>query len=40
MYSKPMVENPDELIPTRWSLLGRLKDFGDQESWQEFYDTY
>ena len=35
-----MVENPDELIPTRWSLLGRLKDFGDQESWQEFYDTY
>lgn len=30
----------DELIPTRWSLLNRLKDLEDQQSWQEFFDTY
>ena len=30
----------DELIPTRWSLLNRLKDLEDQRSWQEFFDTY
>ena len=30
----------DEFIATRASLLGRLKDWGDQESWQEFFDTY
>ena len=27
-------------IPTRQSLLARLKDVGDQESWREFFDTY
>ena len=27
-------------IPTRHSLLNRLKDWGDQTSWQEFFDTY
>src|SRR6266478_9048648 len=27
-------------IPTRHSLLNRLKDLGDQTSWQEFFDTY
>jgi len=27
-------------IPTRHSLLSRLKDWGDQASWQEFFDTY
>lgn len=27
-------------IPTRSSLLSRLKDFDDQQSWQEFYATY
>jgi RNA polymerase sigma-70 factor (ECF subfamily) len=27
-------------IPTRWSLLGRLKDWEDQDSWREFVDTY
>src|ERR1043165_743521 len=31
---------PDELIPTRRSLLSRLKDWDDQESWKEFFDTY
>src|SRR5438105_4924190 len=27
-------------IPTRHSLLIRLKDWGDQTSWQDFFDTY
>ena len=34
---------PDQLfdpIATRHSLLNRLKDWGDQSSWQEFFDTY
>jgi len=30
----------DPLIPTRRSLLIRLKDLDDQDSWQEFYDAY
>jgi RNA polymerase sigma-70 factor (ECF subfamily) len=30
----------DELIPTRQSLLSRLKDWQDQESWRLFFDTY
>src|SRR5271157_465290 len=30
----------DQPIPTRQSLLGRLKDWNDQESWQVFFDTY
>jgi RNA polymerase sigma factor (sigma-70 family) len=32
--------SPDELIPTRDSLLSRLKDSGDDESWREFFNTY
>jgi RNA polymerase sigma factor (sigma-70 family) len=35
-----MTMHSDELIPTRRSLLGRLKDWEDQESWKEFFDTY
>lgn len=35
-----MREPADELIPTRASLLHRLKDWRDQTSWQQFYDTY
>ena len=31
---------PDELLPTRASLLIRLKDWQDQVSWQRFFDTY
>jgi RNA polymerase sigma factor (sigma-70 family) len=27
-------------IPTRQSLLARLKDWGNQESWREFFETY
>ena len=30
----------DPSIQTRWSLIGRLKDWGDQRSWQEFFDAY
>jgi RNA polymerase sigma factor (sigma-70 family) len=27
-------------IPTRYSLLSRLQDWDDQESWKDFFDTY
>jgi RNA polymerase sigma factor (sigma-70 family) len=30
----------DEKIPTRTTLLERLKDWKDNPSWQEFFDTY
>jgi RNA polymerase sigma factor (sigma-70 family) len=29
-----------ELLPTRRSLLSRLKDWDDQESWRDFFNTY
>ncbi len=29
-----------EFLPTRESLLTRLKDWGDQDGWREFFDTY
>ena len=35
-----MANHSDELIPTKASLLGRLKNPDDQSSWQEFFDTY
>lgn len=35
-----MTENSDQFIPTRQSLLSRLKDWDDQESWRKFFDTY
>jgi RNA polymerase sigma factor (sigma-70 family) len=31
---------PEDLIPTRKSLLGRLQDWQDNESWRAFFDTY
>jgi RNA polymerase sigma-70 factor (ECF subfamily) len=31
---------PDELIPTRHSLLERLRRWDDHQGWQEFFDTY
>ena len=31
---------PDEILPTRASLLHRLKDWRDQASWQQFFDIY
>lgn len=35
-----MDERDDELIPTRATLIERLKDWQDQASWQVFFDTY
>jgi len=35
-----MIPHPEDLIPTRHSLLDRLKDWQDQESWREFFNTY
>jgi len=35
-----MHRDSPELIPTRASLLERLKSLEDQASWQEFFDTY
>jgi RNA polymerase sigma-70 factor (ECF subfamily) len=35
-----MAEPMDELIPTRATLIQRLKDWQDQSSWQVFFDTY
>ena len=35
-----MAEISDELIPTRATLLQRLKNWQDQSSWQDFFDTY
>ena len=31
---------PDEAIPTRHSLLRRIKNWEDQASWEEFFKTY
>ena len=33
-------KRPDELLPTRASLIARLKDLDDHHSWQEFFDLY
>jgi RNA polymerase sigma factor (sigma-70 family) len=35
-----MATETDEFVPTRATLLGRLKDWNDQASWQEFFDLY
>jgi len=35
-----MSEPNDELIPTRATLIQRLKNWQDQSSWQDFFDTY
>src|SRR5437773_11139694 len=35
-----MAQHSFDPIPTRHSLLNRLKDWGDQTSWQDFFDTY
>lgn len=37
MLSEPRTES---LLPTRQSLLSRLRDWQDQEGWREFFDTY
>ncbi len=35
-----MSKHPDEFLPTRKSLLSRLKNWDDSQSWREFFDTY
>lgn len=35
-----MVPAADDSLPTRHSLLNRLKDWGDDRSWREFFETY
>jgi len=35
-----MKNDPDELLPTHWTLIERLKNWDDQESWRQFFDTY
>lgn len=35
-----MQSETDELLPTRWSLIERLKNWDDGESWRTFFDTY
>lgn len=35
-----MSNEATEILPTRWSLLSRLKDWDDQRSWREFFDAY
>src|ERR1041385_3131909 len=32
--------NTDSLLPTRQSLLSRLRDVQDQDGWGEFFDRY
>ena len=32
--------NVPDLIPTRRSLLSRLRDLGHQESWSDFFHCY
>lgn len=38
--SSKSIANPDELLPTRRSLIERLRDLDDQPSWREFFNTY
>jgi RNA polymerase sigma factor (sigma-70 family) len=35
-----MPDTSDELVSTRWTLIARLKDWDDQESWRQFFDSY
>jgi RNA polymerase sigma factor (sigma-70 family) len=40
MSAESMPRTTPEFIPTRRSLLSRLKRWDDQESWQDFFNTY
>ena len=37
MSAEPLT---DSLLPTRQSLLTRLRDWQDQDGWREFFDSY
>ena len=39
-WNLAMNDNPKDLIPTRVSLLQKLKEWDDQESWRRFFETY
>jgi RNA polymerase sigma factor (sigma-70 family) len=38
--NQAMISPVDDSIPTRYTLLSRLQDWDDQESWRVFFDTY
>jgi RNA polymerase sigma-70 factor (ECF subfamily) len=38
--SRETTVSTDEFIPTRYTLLSRLRDWDDHESWKDFFDTY
>ena len=40
LHYLPMAQMADELIPTRTTLLERLKDWRDDSSWRDFFDIY
>ena len=40
MAEHPAEPGTDSLLPTRESLLSRLRDWQDQAGWREFFDTY
>ena len=35
-----MSQETKDLLATRWSLLARLKDWQDDQSWRQFFDAY
>ena len=35
-----MTSLAEDPIPTRYTLLSRLEDRDDQDSWKDFFDTY
>ena len=37
---RSLAQPPDDTIPTRKSLLNRLKHWDDHESWRDFFNTY
>jgi RNA polymerase sigma-70 factor (ECF subfamily) len=40
MDNRNDMKSEEELLPTRKSLLSRLKNWDDDESWQVFFETY
>jgi RNA polymerase sigma factor (sigma-70 family) len=40
MQETPTDPGTDAFMPTRQSLLSRLRDWQDQEGWREFFETY
>src|SRR5690242_2973576 len=35
-----MMEETQEFLATRWTLIQRLKNLEDHEGWEEFFNTY